>query len=211
MDEWESRRIAQARQQVKTEAQSRRGRYFADARTSITAMRDRGETLAAIAELVGVDVRKLRALLRGNVVKPDASQAHTGGDRAGTEWPRCVRCNALMLDPEDRPRRGRRRLYCSDTCRRDSSAARMAAERHGTPIHVIEVPRAVSAAACEALQSDEPVPVTGLDAADIACRDEQALRLVLARLTERAQRKDLDRPTLTAARDLARAVDPYRT
>lgn len=212
VDEWEGRRIAQSRQQVKEEAQSRRSRYFADARAPIKAMRDRGETLAAIAELVGVDVREIRALLRSRVVKPVASQAHTGGDaRAATDWPRCVRCDALMMDPEDRPRRGRRRLYCSDTCRRDSSAARMAAERHGTPIRVIEVPRAVSVAPCEALQPDQPVPVTELDAADIASRDEQALRLVLTRLTERARRKDLDRATLTAARDLAKAVYPYRS
>ncbi|MCV7435566.1 hypothetical protein [Mycolicibacterium bacteremicum] len=215
VDEWEGRRLAQTRQQVTAEAQSRRRRYFAEAGASIRYMRDRGETLASIAELVGVDVSEIRAVLHSKGTKgPVAAQPGARGTaRTDMEWPRCVRCDALMMDPEDRPRRGRRRLYCSDSCRRDASAARMAAERHGAPIRVIEVPRAGSFAEPEALRADPPAPVsvTALDAADIASRDEQALCLLLARLTERARRKDLDRATLTAARDLAKAVYPYRS
>jgi hypothetical protein len=117
-------------------------------------MRGRGETLAAIATLAGVDARAIRALLRHQLVKPSAAETvphvvtgagdrasgadrrhltrHAAASRAGgnatastddDRWPRCGRCDALMLDPEDR----RRRLYCSDICRRDVSAARMAA------------------------------------------------------------------------------------
>ena len=212
VDEWEGRRLVQSRQQVKAEAQSRRSRHLADAGASINNMRGRGETLATIAELVGVDVGEIRTLLRSKGTKPVAAHARPDGDRrAEAAWPRCVRCDALMMDPDDRPRRGRRRLYCSDTCRRDSSSARRAAERHGTPIRVIEVPRAGSFAEPEAFRTDPPVatPVTALDAADIASRDQQALRLMLARLTELARRKHLDRATLSAARDLAKAVYPY--
>ena len=64
--------------------------------------------------------------------------------RATTTRRRCIRCDAVMLDADNAPRRGRRRLYCSDTCRRDASAARTAAERYGSPIRVVEVPRAGS-------------------------------------------------------------------
>lgn len=218
VNEWEGRCVAQSRQQVQAEAQRRRSHYYADACASIKDMRERGATLTAISELVGVDVSEIRALLRSKAAKtvktqPAARAGTRHDDRVSTEWPRCVRCDALMMDPEDRSRRGRRRLYCSDTCRRDSSAARMAAERHGTPIRVVEVPRAGSSTdlAPTPEVSPTPVAVSALDAADIASRDEQALCALLARLTERARCKDLDRATLTAARDLAKAVYPYRS
>ena len=218
VDEWQARRVAQSRQQVEAEAQLRCSRYYADACASIKDMRERGATLAAVAELVGVDVREIRALLRSKAAKTvkaqPAARAGAGRDaRADTEWPRCVRCDALMMDREDRPRRGRRRLYCSDTCRRDSSAARMAAERHGTPIRVVEVPRAGSDTDLDTTPRDSPasVPISALDAADIASRDERALCALLVSLTERARRKDLERATLTATRDLAKVVYPYRS
>jgi hypothetical protein len=117
-----------------------------------------------------------------------------------------------MLDADDAPRRGRRRLYCSDTCRRDASSARKAAERYGAPIRVVEVPRAGS---CVERNEDEAVPqtpsaVTPLDAADITLRDDEALRALLARVTEQARLKKLDRATLCAVRELAKAVHPHR-
>ena len=125
---------------------------------------------------------------------------------------RCVRCDAVMLDADDAPRRGRRRLYCSDTCRRDASSARKAAERYGAPIRVVEVPRPGS---CVERNEDEAVPqtpsaVTPLDAADITLRDDEALRALLARVTEQARLKKLDRATLCAVRELAKAVHPHR-
>lgn len=87
----------------------------------------------------------------------------------------------------------------------------MAAERHGTPIRLVEVPRAGSYVDPGALCAEGPVPapLSALDAADIASQDEEALRVLLARLTERARRKSLDRATLVAARGLAKAVYPY--
>ena len=75
---------------------------------------------------------------------PDVDDRRSrSGDGAGHYDPtRCIRCDAVMLDADNAPRRGRRRVYCSDTCRRDASAARTAAERYGSPIRVVEVPRA---------------------------------------------------------------------
>jgi hypothetical protein len=126
---------------------------------------------------------------------------------------RCVRCDAVMLDAQNAPRRGRRRLYCSDTCRRDASAARTAAERHGSPIRVVEVPKTVASLeqTAESAVSETSAPVMPLDAVDITLENDEALHALLARVTEQARLKKLDRATLTAARELAKAVHPLRT
>lgn len=146
---------------------------------------------------------------------PDsADRRSNSGDGAGHYDPsRCIRCDAVMLDAGDAPRRGRRRLYCSDTCRRDASAARTAAERHGSPIRVVEVPRAGSCVeqTVEKTVPQAPAAVTPLDAADIALHNDEALQVLLARVTEQARLKKLDRATLTAARELAKAVHPHRS
>ena len=142
-----------------------------------------------------------------------ADRRFGGDDGAGHYDPtRCVRCDAVMLDVDDVPRRGRRRLYCSDTCRRDASAARTAAERYGSPIRVVEVPRAgsyVEQIATNAVP-EPPTKTSPLDAIDLALQDDEALRTPLARVTEQARLKKLDRATLTAARELAKAVHPHR-
>lgn len=126
------------------------------------------------------------------------------------DWPRCLRCDALMLPDFDRPLRGRRRLYCSDRCRRDASAERAAARRSGTPIRIVEVPRAGFFAHrnAEIVAPLVPAPRTALDAADIVLRNPEALRVLLERVAERARRKNLDRATFAAARELAKAVRP---
>jgi hypothetical protein len=144
-----------------------------------------------------------------------ALQRSNGDDGASSyDSARCIRCDAMMFDADDAPRRGRRRLYCSDTCRRDASAARTAAERHGSPIRVVEVPRAgscVEQTVEKKIVPQAPAAVTPLDAADITLHNDQALRALLARLTEQARLKKLDRETLTAARELAKAVHPHRS
>ena len=140
-------------------------------------------------------------------------RSHNGHDAGAYDPTRCVRCDAVMLDAQDAPRRGRRRLYCSDTCRRDASAARTAAERYGSPIRVVEVPKTVASPeqTAESAASETPAPVTPLDAVDIVLRNDEALHALLARVTEQARLKKLDRATLTAARELAKAVHPLRT
>lgn len=133
-------------------------------------------------------------------------------ERAGGTYDptRCVRCDAVMLDEEASPRRGRRRLYCSDTCRRDASAARMAAERFGAPIRVVEVPKGAAPKKDPDETPDPHWPATPMDAASGVLEDSEALRMVIARVAEQARLKKLDRATLAAARDLSNAVHPHR-
>lgn len=142
-----------------------------------------------------------------------ADRRSRGGDGAGDYDPsRCIRCDAVMLDADNAPRRGRRRVYCSDTCRRDASAARTAAARYGSPIRVIEVPRAGSCVeqTAEKAVAESSTAITPLDAVDITLENDGALQTLLARVTEQARLKKLDRATLTAARELAKAVHPHR-
>src|SRR5258705_11044844 len=49
----------------------------------------------------------------------DSADRRSRNDDGAYNPTRCVRCDAVMLDAQNAPRRGRRRLYCSDTCRRD--------------------------------------------------------------------------------------------
>ena len=58
---------------------------------------------------------------------------------------------------------------------------------------------------------ETPAPVTPLDAVDVTLENDEALHALLARVTEQARLKKLDRATLTAARELAKAVYPLRT
>lgn len=145
-----------------------------------------------------------------DTVSETAGNGATGAD--GYDPTRCIRCDAVMLDIDDSPRRGRRRLYCSDTCRRDASSARRAAERYGAPIRVVEVPNARPSGeqTIDRVALENPLARTPLDAADRPALDDEALQELLARLTEQAQLKKLDRATLTAARELAKAVYPLR-
>jgi hypothetical protein len=230
IDTWERMRIDQAAVDVRADAARKRASYFSGLQAAVDRMRDRGQTLSAIATLVEVDVREIRVALRrgrtgddagrGSVSTPGglpttatADRRANGGDGAGNYDPsRCIRCDAAMLDTDDGPRRGRRRLYCSDACRRDASAARKAAERYGSPIRVVEVPRSSSFVE-SAENSGPPTPavVTPLDAAALTLRNDEALQGLLVQLTEQARLKKLDRATLTAARELAKAVHPHRS
>lgn len=145
------------------------------------------------------------------VVDPMSDGVERDPDASETYDPtRCIRCGAAMLDEDAAPRRGRRRLYCSDTCRRDASAARNAAQRYGAPIRVIEVPKAAASQKRSAETAEPREAVAPMDAANKVLDDGEALRGLLARLVEQARLKKLDRATLTAARELSNAVDPHR-
>jgi hypothetical protein len=179
---------------------------------------DRGPGMADIS---GSGTRSFRSAPQGgdfesrDPLSDSADRRPSYGDDNGAgayDPTRCVRCEAVMLDLDDGPRRGRRRLYCSDTCRRDASAARTAAERYGSPMRVVEVqkPVASSEPTVESAES-EPAPVEPLHAVDILLQNDEALHALLARVTEQARLKKLDRPTLTAARELSKAVHPLRS
>lgn len=64
VDAWETERLAQLREQVRAEANKRRGDHRAEAGAAIARMQQRGETLATIAELASAGVGEIRALLR---------------------------------------------------------------------------------------------------------------------------------------------------
>jgi F420-dependent methylenetetrahydromethanopterin dehydrogenase len=48
------------------------------------------------------------------------------------------------------------------------------------------------------------------DAVELALHNADAMRILLSSVAKRARRKELDRATFEAARDLAKAVHPYR-
>jgi hypothetical protein len=75
------------------------------------------------------------------------------------------------------------------------------------------VPRAGSSVeqTVEKIVPQAPAAVTPLDTADITLHNDEALQALLARLTAQARLKKLDRATLTAARELAKAVHPHRS
>ena len=56
--------------------------------------------------------------------------------------------------------------------------------------------------------SQTPLAVTPLDAADITLRDDEALRALLARVTEQARLKKLDRATLTRRENSPKRFTP---
>lgn len=235
VDTWERKRFDHAVESIRTDAVKRRSGHFRGLQAVIEQMRGRGQTLAQIAELAGIDVRELQTVLRrarsvdrgrqdpsaslGPSGRPDigldprsenAAEGSSSGGAGGYDPTRCVRCDAAMLDKDAAPRRGRRRLYCSDSCRRDASAARNAAQRYGAPIRVIEVPKAADSQKRSA-EIPEPHPaVAPMDAANRVLDDGEALRELLARVAEQARLKKLDRATLTAARELSNAVHPQR-
>jgi hypothetical protein len=238
VDIWERKRFDHAAESIRADAVKRRSGHFRGLQNVVEQMRGRGQTLAQIAELAGIDVRELQTALRrarsGDTGRPSRSASSTasgrpdsdssgldprsedtaeGSSSGGTgayDPTRCIRCDAAMLDEDAAPRRGRRRLYCSDTCRRDASAARNAAQRYGAPIRVIEVPKAAASQKRSAETAEPREAVAPMDAANKVLDDGEALRGLLARLVEQARLKKLDRATLTAARELSNAVHPRR-
>lgn len=159
VDTWERERFDHAAESIRADAVKRRSGHFRWLQTVVEQMRGRGQTLAQIAELAGVDLREIQTALRrarsgdtsrqsssasteasrrpdvgspGVDPRPDDTVDESSSSGTGAYDPtRCIRCDAAMLDEDAAPRRGRRRLYCSDQCRRDASAARNAAQRYG--------------------------------------------------------------------------------
>lgn len=246
VDIWERKRLDQADANIRADAVKRRSGHFRGLQTVVDQMRARGQTLAQIAELVGVDVREIQTVLRRartgdqggrgslasaaassrpvDAASPDVASVSVDplpedvrrgsageGVDGGYDPTRCVRCDAVMLDEDTAPRRGRRRLYCSDTCRRDASAARTAAERYGAPIRIVEVPKVIASQEQSAPTSGRSEPAVQVDAVGTALGDAGVLCELLARVAEQARLKKLDRATLTAARDLSNAVHPHRS
>ena len=79
VDAWETERLAQARDQVRAEANRKRVDHRTEAAAAIARMQQRGETLATIAELTGASVGEIRALLR----HAPKVERHTAGATSG--------------------------------------------------------------------------------------------------------------------------------
>jgi hypothetical protein len=125
----------------------------------------------------------------------------------------CPRCGASL--PSDLgPRRGRRRIWCSDRCRRDAYAERAAAARTEQPIRVVEVPRAAlpiirpqvyTRLVHDTTPAADPTPA---QAAECVLASPIALGHVLQSLTSQARKKTLDRNVRHAALKLAKVLLP---
>ena len=78
VDEWEQGRILE----IRAEGERRRHEHRQAGAAAVSRMLDRGETLAAIAELAGVKVSDVRAVLKSagaqTVAPPDALGAPSG-------------------------------------------------------------------------------------------------------------------------------------
>lgn len=133
-----------------------------------------------------------------------------GGMDAEGAGPACPRCGLPVPTslPGDSPRRGRRRIWCSTACRRAAHAERTAAARTGTAIRVVEVPRLSPAVVRPVIV---PRPPTTEDIEIHVLNDPDHCAWVLAQITARARRKELDKRVLRAARELAQVILPNAT
>ena len=71
VDEWEQGRVAE----IHAEGERRRHEHRQEGAAAVSRMLDRGETLAGIAELVGVKVSEVRAVLK-SAGAPSRRQIH---------------------------------------------------------------------------------------------------------------------------------------
>lgn len=116
----------------------------------------------------------------------------------------CPRCGTA-LPPVEGPRRGRRRVWCSDTCRRDAHVERVAAQRAGTAVRVVEIPRVTPAVRVPMVVPRE------LNSEELVYRmlgDSFALRVLVGTLTRQARDKKLDRKVRDECYELARVLLP---
>ena len=84
---WECKRLDQAAEFVRADAVKRRAGYFADIQAAVDRMRERDQTLAAIATLVEVDVREIRSALRRGRTGDTRGLGFVGKPGAGSRPP----------------------------------------------------------------------------------------------------------------------------
>ena len=87
IDEWEQARVAE----IHAEGERRRHEHRQEGAAAVSRMLDRGETLTVIAELAGVKVSDVRAVLKSAgaqpIVAPDARGARGGASDAASAAP----------------------------------------------------------------------------------------------------------------------------
>ena len=83
VDEWEQGRVAE----IRAEGERRRHEHRQEGAAAVSRMLDRGETLTAIAELAGVKVSEVRAVLKSAGAQPVAPPDALGAASAATDAP----------------------------------------------------------------------------------------------------------------------------
>ena len=83
VDEWEQGRVVE----IRAEGKRRRHEHRRVGAAAVTRMLDRGETLTAIAELAGVKVSEVRAVLKSAGGQPVATPDALGAASAATDAP----------------------------------------------------------------------------------------------------------------------------
>ena len=83
VDEWEQGRVAE----IRAEGERRRHEHRQEGAAAVSRMLERGETLTAIAELAGVKVSEVRAVLKSAGAQPVAPPDALGAPSAATDAP----------------------------------------------------------------------------------------------------------------------------
>ena len=87
VDEWEQGRVVE----IRAEGERRRHEHRQAGAAAVSRMLDRGETLTAIAELAGVKVSEVRAVLKSAGAQPVAAPDALGAPSAATDVPQSAR------------------------------------------------------------------------------------------------------------------------
>jgi len=83
VDEWEQGRVIE----IRAEGERRRHEHRRVGAGAVTRMQDRGETLTAIAELAGVKVSEVRAVLKSASAQPGAAPNALGAPESADAAP----------------------------------------------------------------------------------------------------------------------------
>jgi hypothetical protein len=86
VDQWEQGRVVE----IRAEGERRRHEHRQAGAASVSRMLDRGETLTAIAELAGVKVSEVRAVLKSAGAQPVAPPDALGAPSAATDARQCA-------------------------------------------------------------------------------------------------------------------------
>jgi hypothetical protein len=94
VDEWEQGRVAE----IRAEGELRRHEHRQEGAAAVSRMLDRGETLTAIAELAGVKVSEVRAVLKSAGAQPVAAPDALGAPSAASDAPQTAPEGAAVGD-----------------------------------------------------------------------------------------------------------------
>jgi hypothetical protein len=90
VDEWEQGRVIE----IRAEGERRRHEHRQEGAAGVKRMLDRGVTLSAIAELAGVKVSEVRAVLKSAGAQPVAPPDALGAPSAATDAPQSAQAGA---------------------------------------------------------------------------------------------------------------------